>query len=105
MPTTIDVLMLILVHLAQLPLDLPMVWNITRKQGFFPHKIGQKVPQMALVQLDQSAILDKLFWTWPFDCVFFMVFLVGFFIFFFTSQQYFDINYIIFNFEIIIHNI
>jgi hypothetical protein len=40
--------------------------DTTRKQDFFIGKIGQKVPQMAHVQLDQGAILDKSFWTGPF---------------------------------------
>jgi hypothetical protein len=34
-------------------------------------KIGQKVPQMAPVQLDQGANVDKSFWTWPFRLGFF----------------------------------
>jgi hypothetical protein len=33
---------------------------------FITRKIGQKVPQMALVRLDQDATLDKSFWTRPF---------------------------------------
>jgi hypothetical protein len=36
---------------------------VQENKVFFNEKIGQKVPQMALVQLDQGAILDKLFWT------------------------------------------
>jgi hypothetical protein len=36
--------------------------TLQENKVFFTGKIGQKVPQMALVQLDQGAILDKSFW-------------------------------------------
>jgi hypothetical protein len=39
---------------------------VQENKVFFNEKIGQKVPQMALVQLDQGAILDKSFWIMPF---------------------------------------
>jgi hypothetical protein len=37
--------------------------TLQENKSFFTRKVGQKVPQMALVRLDQGAILDKLFWT------------------------------------------
>jgi hypothetical protein len=40
--------------------------DTTRKQKKIIGKIGQKVPQVVHVQLDQGAILDKSFWTRPF---------------------------------------
>jgi hypothetical protein len=39
--------------------------TLEENKVFFIKKIGQKVPQMAPIWLDQSAILDKLFSTRP----------------------------------------
>jgi hypothetical protein len=79
--------------------------STTRKQGVFISKIGQKVPQMPPIQLDQGAILDKSFSTWPFLLGSFWwsfwFFLLDFFILFFISQQYFDNNYILWYIDIL----
>jgi hypothetical protein len=65
--------------------------SLQKTKVFFTRKIGQKVPQMAPIQLDQGAILVKSFWTRSFWFSFFGWFLLlKFFILFFTNQQYFD---------------
>jgi hypothetical protein len=40
--------------------------SLQENKVFFIGKIGQKVSQMAPIQLDQGAILDKSFWTQSF---------------------------------------
>jgi hypothetical protein len=40
--------------------------TLQENKVFFIGKFGEKVPQMALVQFNQGAILDKSFWTQPF---------------------------------------
>jgi hypothetical protein len=44
----------------------PLILNITKKHVFLTRKIDQKNPKCHHGQLDQSVILDKSIWTWPF---------------------------------------